>query len=153
LERRAACSTDAESIVLWFPTKAEAISWAGPEVPEPLTSTWLAQQFETHSYWVWVDHDVEIKGVFGLVFLEEGSARLVRFALSPTLRGQRLAKQLVGEIIALAQSLGVKQLSLNVYGSNRIARHVYDGSGFRVFGERIADEDPSGVSYEMRLDL
>lgn len=153
-QRRAACSTDAESIVSWFPTRAEAILWGGPDVPEPLTATWLAQQFETGSYWVWVDQGGStIEGVFSLRFLEEGSARLGRFALSPSLRGQRLAKGLVEEIKTLARSLGAKQLSLGVYGSNRIARHIYDSIGFQVFGERIAKEDPSGVSYQMRLAL
>ena len=42
---------------------------------------------------------------------------------------------------------------MGVYGSNRIAKHVYDSVGFQVFEERVAEEDPSGVNYEMRLDL
>jgi ribosomal protein S18 acetylase RimI-like enzyme len=153
LERRAARSADAHIIVLWFPTKAEAVSWGGPSVPEPLTSTWLAREFEAGSYWVWVDSAGTIEGVFSLRFLAEGIARLSRFALAPSLRGQRLAKGLVEEIITLARSLGAKQLSLGVYGSNRIARHVYDDMGFQIFGERAAEEDSSGVSHQMRLRL
>ena len=153
LERREARSTDAPSIVLWFPTRAEAILWGGPDVPEPLTSTWLAQQIETGSYWVWVNQGGTIEGIFSLRFLKEGSARLGRFALSPSLRGQRLAKGLIEEIKTLARSLGGKQLSLGVYGSNQIARHIYDSMGFQVFGERVAEEDSSGVSYQMRLNL
>jgi len=155
LERRAACSTDAETIASWFPTRAEAILWAGPSVPDPLTSTWLAQRFETATYWVWLDGTGTIQGVFALKlnFKEDGCARFGRFALSPSLRGQRLAKGLVREIIALARSLGAKRLSLGVYGSNRIARHVYESVGFEVFEQRVAEEDPSGVDYQMRLDL
>jgi ribosomal protein S18 acetylase RimI-like enzyme len=153
LEKRAARSTDASSIILWFPTRAEAILWGGPNVPEPLTSAWLAQQIEKGSYWVWIGQSGTIEGVFGLRFLEEGSARLGRFALSPNLRGQRLAKRFVEDILTLARSLEVKQLSLGVYGSNRIARHIYDNMGFQVFEERVAHEDPSGVSYQMRLAL
>ena len=153
LKRRAARSTDSQSIVLWFPTRSEAILWGGPRVPEPLTSKWLAQEFETDSYRVWVDRAGMIEGVFSLRFLEDGVARLGRFALSPSLRKQRLAKGLVDEILALARSLGAKQLSLGVYGSNRIARHLYDGMGFQIFGERTAAEDLSGVSYQMKLTL
>jgi ribosomal protein S18 acetylase RimI-like enzyme len=153
LERRAARSTDAQDIVLWFPTRADAILWGGRDVPEPLTATWLAQQFETGNYRVWVDQDGAAAGVFSLRFLVDGSARLGRFALAPGLRGKRLAKGLVEETIALARSLGAKQLSLGVYGSNQIARRVYNNVGFQVVSERIAEEDPSGVSYEMKLDL
>ena len=49
--------------------------------------------------------------------------------------------------------MGARQLSLGVYGSNRIAKHVYESVGFEVFEERPAQEDPSGVDYQMRLDL
>lgn len=153
MERRAARSTDAETIVSWFSTRAEAVLWAGPSVPDPLTSAWVAQQFETASYWVWVDGADTAQGVFALNLKEHECTRFARFALSPSLRGQRLAKALVKEVITLARSLGAKRLSLGVYGSNRIARHVYESLGFEVFDERLADEDPSGVDYQMKLDL
>jgi ribosomal protein S18 acetylase RimI-like enzyme len=153
LERREARSSDAESIVLWFPTRADVVLWAGTSVPEPLTSTWLAQRFERASYWVWVDETGTVQGVFALNLEEDGSARFGRFALSPGLRGQRLAKGLVQEIITLARSLGAKRLTLGVYGSNRIARCVYEGVGFEVFDERVAEEDPSRLDYQMKLDL
>lgn len=152
-ERRAACSTDAESIVCWFPTRAEAVLWAGPGVPDPLTSTWLAQQFGKDSYWIWFDGMGTIQGVCTLNLKENGCARFGRFALSPCLRGQRLAKGFVLEIIALARSLGAIRVSLGVYGSNRIARHVYESVGFEVYEKRVAEEDPSGVNYQMRLAL
>jgi len=153
LEKRPAHPTDAASVVTWFPTRTEALLWGGPNVPDPLTSPWLEQEFQKHKYWVWVDRTGAIQGVFALVLRDEGLLRLARFALSPSLRGQRLSKRLVEETIALARSLGAKRMSLAVYGSNRIARHVYDSVGFRVFEERIAQENPSVVSYEMRLDF
>lgn len=121
-------------------------------MPEPLTAEWLAGEFDNGNYWVWIDQR-EIAGVFGLVFLEDGVAHLTRFAIAPELRGRRLAKGLMEEIKEVARSLGAKQLSLNVYGSNQVARHVYDEMGFRLFGERVAAEDPSGVSHKMRLNL
>jgi len=31
--------------------------------------------------------------------------------------------------------------------------HVYERVGFEVFEERAAEEDSSGVDYQMRLDL
>ena len=153
LERRTALSTDAATVVSWFPTRAEAILWGGPNVPDPLTSPWLEQEFQKHKHWVWVDRTGDIQGVFALVLRDEGLLRLARFALSPSARGQGSSKRLVEETIALARSLGAKQLCLAVYGSNRIARRVYDSVGFRIFEERVAKEDPSGMSYEMLIDL
>ena len=125
----------------------------GPNVPDPLTSPWLEQEFEKHRHWVWVDRTGAIRGVFALAFRDEGLLRLARFALSPSARGQGSSRRLVEETIALARSLGAKRLSLAVYGSNRIARRVYESVGFRVCEERVAKEDPSGMNYEMLLDL
>jgi GNAT superfamily N-acetyltransferase len=127
--------------------------WAGPTVPDPLTTMWLAQQFQTASYWVWIDETGIIQGLFALNFKEKGCARFGRFALSPGIRGRGFAKGFVEEIIGLARSLGAKQLSLGVYGSNLPTKHIYESLGFRAFEERIAEEDQSGVSYQMRLDL
>jgi ribosomal protein S18 acetylase RimI-like enzyme len=153
LERRQAYSADAANIVGWFSTAAEATSWGGPKVPQPLTAEWLAGEFEKGNYWVWIDQSDKIGGIFGLIFPGDGLAHLIRFAIAPELRGRRLAKGLMEEIKELARSLRAKQLSLWVYGSNHVARHVYDEMGFQLFGERVAAEDPSGVSHKMRLDL
>jgi ribosomal protein S18 acetylase RimI-like enzyme len=153
LERRQAHPTDAASIVFWFSSAAEATLWGGPQVPTPLTSQWLAKEFEKGTYWVWVDQTGKIEGLFGLAFPEEGLARLMRFAIAPEQRGQRLAEGFVEEIKGFARSLGARQLSLGVYGSNQIARHIYDRTGFQVVGERIAAEDTSGVSHQMMLTL
>jgi GNAT superfamily N-acetyltransferase len=153
MELREARSTDAPNIVLWFPTRAETLLWAGANAPDPLTSTWVIEEFGKYRHWVWVDGNREIMGIFALVFREEGHMRLARFALSPKIRGQRLAIGFLQEIITLARSLGAKQLSLNVYGSNRVARRAYESVGFQISSERVAKEDSSGVNYQMALSL
>jgi ribosomal protein S18 acetylase RimI-like enzyme len=153
LRRRDAHSTDAETIVRWFSTKAEAISWGGPNVPEPLTVLWLAQQFEAGRYWVWVDNKDSAKAIFGLLFPEEELAHLTRFGIAPDLRGRGLAKRLVGEIADVARSFGARRLSLRVYGSNAVARHVYDTLGFQVIEQIAVQEDPSGLSVRMSINL
>jgi ribosomal protein S18 acetylase RimI-like enzyme len=157
LHRRLALPSDAQRVVSWFPTRASAILWGGPAVPNPLTAAWLAQcieAFDTVRYHVWVDASSVVQGVFTLRFQEEGRARFGRFALSPEFRGQGLARDLVEEIISVARSGGAKQLSLGVYGSNQIAKRVYESAGFKIGGERPAEgEDLSGVPLEMKLDL
>jgi ribosomal protein S18 acetylase RimI-like enzyme len=153
LERRQALPGDADEIVCWFSSAAEATLWGGPQVPAPLTSQWLAQEFERGGYWVWLGADGKPQGVFGLVFLEDNLVHLARFALAPDLRGRGLARGCLEEIKNLARSLGAERLSLGVYGSNRIAIHIYKTMGFHLAGERAATEDPSGVSFMMKLDL
>jgi ribosomal protein S18 acetylase RimI-like enzyme len=73
----------------------------------------------------------------------------MRFAIAPRFRGQGLGRSLIQDILKLAGSLGAKRVSLGVYGSNRVARRLYESMGFTIFGERIAPEDPSGVSFQM----
>jgi ribosomal protein S18 acetylase RimI-like enzyme len=94
-----------------------------------------------------------VHSVFALSFKGDGCARFGRFALSPDLRGRNLARGLVEEVLSMARSRGVKRLLLGVYGSNRVARRVYEAVGFEVYEERRAPEDPSGIDYQMRLDL
>lgn len=149
LERRQANSGDAARIVSWFATRAEAVTWGGPEVAEPLTSEWLAAEFRNGSYSVWVDPHNELIGVFRLVNPEPEHFHIMRFAIAPRFRGQRLGKGLIDDIVKMAGALGGRRVTLNVYGSNTIARRLYASAGFTVLEERTAVEDPSGVSLKM----
>lgn len=78
---------------------------------------------------------------------------LNRFAIAPAMRGKGLAASLVREVMDIARSRGDSAMSLWVYGSNTIARRVYDELGFNVAGQRVAEEDASGVSFRMQRDL
>jgi ribosomal protein S18 acetylase RimI-like enzyme len=154
LKRRPAVAADAQSVASWFPTKSEVILWAGPTAPESLTPEWLIQQFQATGYYsVWVDSFDRVQGVFALNIKGGGCARFGRFALSPDFRGRGLAKKLVEEVVSVARFRGVKQLSLGVYGSNHVAKHVYESCGFEVFEERPCEEDSSGINYQMKLNL
>jgi GNAT superfamily N-acetyltransferase len=61
-----------------------------------------------------------------------GHAHLMGFALLPSLRGCGLSKGLIEETISLARSLGAKNLSLGLYGSNLVARNVYHRYGLHL---------------------
>jgi ribosomal protein S18 acetylase RimI-like enzyme len=152
VHRRPAHSSDAEEIVGWFLTRWEMMAWGGGKVPDPLTADWLAGEFAKASYWVWVDEEGALGGVFGLMPVETG-ARLIRFSLSPGMRGRGLAKALLEEILEVARASGARQVSLGVCGANSAARHLYDAAGFQLAGERVVEWNPSGVSHEMTLDL
>jgi GNAT superfamily N-acetyltransferase len=153
LARRAATNEDAAVIVSWFPTRRDAVWWGGPTVSDPLTAEWLVAQFASGPFWVWTDRDNVIQAMAGLKAMADGTAYLNRFAIAPAMRGKGLSARLMAELIAIARERGDTAMSLWVYGSNRIARRVYERLGFATVGARDAGEDASGVSINMRLDF
>lgn len=152
MNRRPAQSNDSAEIVSWFPTRNDVVVWGGPKIPDPLTSDWLAEEFEKSRHWVWADENGALCGVFCLLPKDAG-VHLTRFAVAPNMRGRGLARPMVQEIIFVAQLSGARQLTLRVYGSNAKARHLYDDAGFQIVEERVVEEDASGVSHDMMLAL
>ena len=153
LRRRDATDADAAIIVGWFPTRRDAVWWGGPTVSDPLTAEWLIAQFPSGAFWVWTNRDNVIQAMAGLKAMADGTAYLNRFAIAPAMRGNGLSARLMAELIAIARERGDTAMSLWVYGSNRIARRVYDRLGFRIVAQREATEDASGVSINMRLEF
>jgi ribosomal protein S18 acetylase RimI-like enzyme len=152
LTRRDASAEDAAVIVGWFPSRRDAVWWGGPTVSDPLTAQWLITQFAAGAFWVWTDPDNVIQAMAGLKTMD-GTAHLNRFGIAPALRGQGLSARLMAELIEIARDRGDTAMSLWVYGSNMIARRVYDRLGFRIVTQRDAQEDASGMSINMRLEL
>jgi ribosomal-protein-alanine N-acetyltransferase len=153
LRRREATDEDATVIVGWFPTRRDAVWWGGPTVSDPLTAEWLIAQFPAGDFWVWTDRDNAIQAMAGLKAMPDGTAYLNRFGVAPAMRGKGLSARLMAELIQIARDRGDTAMSLWVYGSNMIARRVYDRLGFRIVTQREAEEDASGVSIRMRLAL
>ena len=121
MERRPARSTDAASIVVWFPARAEAVLWGGPNVPDPLTSPWLEQEFESTGIGFGLTEPERYRG-FRACISGQGLLRLARFALSPGARA-RIIKRLVEETIALADLSALDSFPGRVWlQSNRQAR-------------------------------
>ena len=153
LRRREATDEDATVIVGWFLTRRDTVWWGGPTVSDPLTAEWLIAQFPPGAFWVWTDRDNAIQAMAGLKAMPDGTAYLNRFAIAPAMRGKGLSARLMAELIGIARTRGDTAMSLWVYGSNTIARRVYDRLGFRIVAQREAPEDVSGVSIRMRLAL
>jgi ribosomal-protein-alanine N-acetyltransferase len=110
-------------------------------------------QFAAGAFWVWTDRDNVIQAVAGLKAMPAGTAHLNRFGIAPAMRGKGLSAGLMTELMEIARIRGDTSMSLWVYGSNTIARRVYDRLGFRIVTQRAAQEDASGVSINMRLEL
>ena len=68
------------------------------------------------------------------VLLDE--AHLTSIAVHPEWRGRGLGRALMGEMLALARSLGVRAMTLEVRPSNLPARRLYASLGFEERGRR-----------------
>ena len=153
LERRKARTSDAVFIFPWFSSHLDAVMWAGPKIPEPITVEWLSSEFRSAGHWVWVDADDTPQAMFKLIDKGHGRAHLTRFAIAPAMRGKGLAAGLMQEIADEAYEAGADHLTLNVYRSNAHARRIYVQLGFQVVEENDSTGDPGGPSTHMRLNL
>ncbi|MGN6149204.1 MAG: GNAT family N-acetyltransferase [Rhizomicrobium sp.] len=153
LERRKARASDAVFIYPWFSSHLDAVMWAGPKIPDPITVEWLSSEFRSAVHWVWVDDDDTPQAMFKLIDKGRGRAHLTRFAIAPAMRGKGLARGMMQEIADEAYEAGADHLTLNVYQSNAHARRIYDQLGFQIVEENDPNGDLGGPSTHMRLDL
>ncbi len=130
---RAAGAEDAIAVASWFPDRASAVQWGGPDMPHPLTAAWLSREFARRDgdYFVLEGDPVGPIGVFGLRWhTRTARAHLVRVALSPDARGLGLARVLLKGAAQIARSRGMRRVTLNVYADNAPARRAYETAGY-----------------------
>lgn len=83
---------------------------------------------------------------------ESHKADICRVFVHPEARGEGVARQLIAELIRLAQGWpGVEQLRLMVNASNAPARRLYQSLGFRVYGTERESLKWNGVYYDEDL--
>lgn len=75
--------------------------------------------------WVWLCYDPNHPQKEGFIY---------NFFLFETYRGKGFAKQAIAALEEQAKSLGVQKLSLHVFAHNRIARSLYEKTGFAETG-------------------
>jgi RimJ/RimL family protein N-acetyltransferase len=147
---------DAETIIGWFSTHQDAVIWGGPDVPNPLTASWLAQQFldAYRRYYVLTDETGRICGTYFLYPMpEECRVHLGRFAVAPNLRRRGLASLMIQYAMDAARSYDAQKLTLKVYDHNLAARRVYDRAGFCVTKGAPVEPDRYGIAVPMSFDL
>lgn len=152
---RPARALDALAVVRWFPTRRDAVLWAGPDVPDPVDGMWLARDVARRAHYVLTSPEGSLAGMFGVVFhLSERRAHLIRFALAPALRGRGLGELLARAAIEVASSQGAaERLTLAVYAHNAPARRTYERAGFRAFARTAREVTPEGEVLRMVIDL
>lgn len=112
------------------------------ETVDVLESHRATGQWDPKLWWV-VLHDGQPHGCMLLSrFPEQDSVELVYLGLSPSLRGQRIGSKLLEMGMRRAAATGADHMTCAVDLRNEPALRLYERSGFREFGRRIAMVKP-----------
>lgn len=85
---------------------------------------------------------------------EPDSAHLFQMWVAPECRGQGLGAEMLARVIAWATDLGAARLVLGVTEGDTPARRLYEGAGFRAYGDLEPLRPGSAVrSQKMLLEL
>lgn len=153
---RDAIQSDAAPVVAWFPSRKEAILWAGNDLPAEVDACWFAGEIAApdQRYRVFAGPDDQMVAIYGLrFFAAEKRAHLRRVAVNPLSRGLGIGRLLMADALSVARDVQVQSMSLNVYGSNTAAIRLYEAAGFRPLRTTSAPEDPSHISLYMALQV
>jgi GNAT superfamily N-acetyltransferase len=98
---------------------------------------------------VWlVEHEGEVAGSLGLTD-EGGGVGCVRwFVFAPEVRGHRLGRTLLDELLAHARAAGFKRLELDTFSALTTAARIYRAAGFLVTSASERDDWGPTVIYQ-----
>lgn len=97
--------------------------------------TFLSELEGENRYYVVADNEGEIIGYAGIYyFFEEG--HLTTLAVAPHWRRKGIGKLLLSHLIEKSRQIGLKELSLEVRESNRVAQEMYRKFGFKIVARR-----------------
>lgn len=75
-----------------------------------------------------------------------------RFAVSAKIRGQRLSKFFISNLVSEAYAKGYRDLRIDTHAENKIMQHVITGNGFLFRGIVYLDEPvPERNAYQLLL--
>ena len=104
--------------------------------------------------WI-VERDGAFSGSLALTDEGEGLAMVRWFVLEPSLRGEGLGRQLLGELLAEAEAAGYSRVCLETFSELRAAAHLYRDHGFEVVGSdtgpRWGRDEITYQRYELEL--
>jgi RimJ/RimL family protein N-acetyltransferase len=156
---RPARPEDAEEMARWFVDLTDLATWGGPEVSFPLTAeqlaTWIAEVANERPRICFTAVGDTGLPIGHVQFLREPArqwARLGRFVVAPSLRGNGLGRALFDKSVRMAfEELDVDQLDLAVVPENAVARGLYTRSGFRDIGTMPGSWMIDGRPYVLNL--
>lgn len=135
-------SADLATICTWAHSAGEAEKWGGSSLIHPVTPEQLrANEAQPgHSAWVLARSadDEEGPGAPLAQFelrTAEGTSRIARVIVDPSLRGQGLGSRLIEGAVEVARRAGSTRVELGVVPGNRPAIQLYLRCGFGWDGE------------------
>jgi GNAT superfamily N-acetyltransferase len=90
---------------------------------------------------VWlVDLGSPVVGSAGLTIEDGGWGKVRWVVFEPALRGAGLGRQIIGDVVATARSLGLAELRLDTFSELTAAARIYRSHGFTVVSEEELTE-------------
>ncbi len=127
----------------WFSSAEQQHSWGGDNFAYPCSQVQFLAQLcrpATTSYSLIAEQDGSLLG-FGQLCDRFGCHHLARLIVSPTLRGQGLAKVLLSELFIKALCQQPKIFSLYVHRHNATAIKLYRDIGFTISAQPEAENE------------
>ena len=124
---------------------------------DPLTDR-LFQSFYQHpraGYWV-VEYNSNIVGGCGFYpteGLDTDCAEIVKFYLSPLLRGKKVGSALLNMVEEKAKESGYKQLYIESFPQFQNAVSLYERKGFRHLESRLGSSGHTATTIHMIKDI
>ncbi len=137
LRLRPFVEADQNGVTRWFADAGELRSFAGPRLRWPLDAAqWRGIRSDPRvTAWTAVLDDPAIPVGHGELVVESAEvARLSLLAISPTLRGQGLGRELVLKLVEKGRADAYPLLTLEVHQDNSTAIRAYRGCGFQSAG-------------------
>lgn len=75
---------------------------------------------------------------YSILMITAGEGHLLNLSVVREYQGQGWGRRLLGHVLSLVREHGVINLFLEVRPSNRVARHLYESTGFNEIGMRRA---------------
>ncbi|MCF6093738.1 ribosomal protein S18-alanine N-acetyltransferase [Microaerobacter geothermalis] len=110
----------------------ESLSFTVPWTKEAFINELTNNQFAHYGVAIVGDQIVGYCGMW--IIIDE--AHITNIAIHPNMRGKGIGKELLKQMILLADMLGATKMTLEVRTSNRIAQHLYHSLGFEKKGIR-----------------
>ena len=110
---------------------------------------------EKAGYWV-IECDGEVTGGCGYYPTEglpEGYAEIVKFYLSPLVRGKGYGTRLFQYVIEEARKAGYKHLYIESFAEFADAIRMYSRHGFTELSSRLGHSGHTATTIHMKLDL
>jgi ribosomal protein S18 acetylase RimI-like enzyme len=101
-----------------------------PEKRDPAHLAAILRRLKVQAFFVSLQQDGRDVG-FGYCAIDRGMAEIASIILAPEARGRGLGREIVENLLTLAQKAGAKQAFLQVEQNNAVALKLYESLNFR----------------------